>query len=67
MTLRINEEIYQSIKEQALREHRSVQAEILAALDRDFRGADGSSFGRWEPVGQRSFRTGTPHFPRRIP
>jgi hypothetical protein len=67
MTLRINEEIYQSIKKRALREHRSVHAEILAALDGNFREADGSFFGRGEPVGQRSFRTGAPHFPRRIP
>lgn len=61
MTLRIDEEIYQSIWERAVREHRSVHAEILAALDEYFRGGDGISEIQ---VGQRRFRTGTPNPPK---
>ena len=66
MTLRLHEEIYQSIKERALREHRSVHAEILAALEGNFLGADGRSFGIGDHVTQRTFRTEPPHFARRI-
>ena len=66
MTLRLHEEIYQSIKERALRKHRSVHAEILGALESDFLGANGRSFGMEDHVTQRTFRTEPPHFARRI-
>jgi len=60
MTLRIDEEIYQSIRERAVREHRSVHAEILAALDEYFLGGEGSSGAQ---VGQKGVRTDTLHLP----